>query len=93
MCLDTLGALEDLEEQGRLLVLPCKVGDTIWLVDFEEKAYDEADVCSIEVDTKDNRILINSNYEVGTYAFDNYVFYSKEEAESALENMKGEEHE
>jgi hypothetical protein len=35
MCLDKLGALEDLEEQGRLLVLPCKVGDTLYCVGTE----------------------------------------------------------
>lgn len=79
---------EDAEEQGLLLRLPCKVGDTIYLVDFEEKAWDEAIVNSIEIDTRDNRILINSDYEIGTWAEDNYVFYSKEEAEQALERMK-----
>lgn len=26
---------EDLEEQGRLAVLPCKIGDTVWLVETE----------------------------------------------------------
>lgn len=84
---DKLAEYEDIEEQGLLLKLPCKVGDTIYLVDFEEKAYDEATVWSIEIDTKDNRILINSDYEVGTYAFDNYVFYSKEEADKALAEL------
>ena len=85
-----LADYEDKEEQGLLISLPCTVGDTIYLVDFEEKEYDEATVWSIEIDTKDNRILINSDYEVGTYAFDNYVFYSKAEAEEALARMKGE---
>lgn len=28
--LDKLAAYEDVEEQGRLIVLPCKVGDTVW---------------------------------------------------------------
>lgn len=28
--LDKLAACEDLEEQGRLIVLPCKVGDTVY---------------------------------------------------------------
>lgn len=78
----------DAEEQGLLLRLPCKVGDTVYLVDFEEKTWDEATVNSIEIDTRDNRVLINSDYEVGTWSEDNYVFYSKEEAEQALAKMK-----
>ncbi len=85
-----LAEYEDAEEQGLLLRLPCKVGDTVYLVDFEEKAYDEATVWSIEIDTKDNRILINSDYEVGTWAEDGYLFYSREDAEQALKQMKGE---
>ena len=78
----------DAEEQGLLLRLPCKVGDTVYLVDFEEKTWDEATVNSIEIDTRDNRVLINSDYEVGTWSEDSYVFYSKEEAEAALAKMK-----
>ena len=85
---DKLKTYEDAEEQSLLLRLPCKVGDTIYLVDFEEKAWDEAIVNSIEIDTRDNRILINSDYEIGTWAEDNYVFYSKEEAEQALAEMR-----
>lgn len=86
--LKKMKAYRDAEEQGLLLRLPCKVGDTVYLVDFEEMAYDEATVWSIEIDTKDNRILINSDYEVGTWAEDGYVFYSREEAEKALADMQ-----
>ena len=32
---DRLAYYEDLEEQGRLLVLPCKVGDRVWGVEFD----------------------------------------------------------
>ena len=85
-----LGEYEDAEEQGLLLRLPCKVGDTVYLVDFEEKTWDEATVNSIEIDTRDNRVLINSDYEVGTWSKDNYVFYSKEAAEQALARMEKE---
>ena len=31
---EKLGKYEDLEEQGRLIKLPCKVGDTVWDNDF-----------------------------------------------------------
>lgn len=79
---------ERLEEQGLLLRLPCKVGDTVYLVDFEENDYDEATVLSIEIDTRENRILINSDYETGTWSEDSYVFYSQEEAELELANRQ-----
>ena len=33
---EKLGKYEDSEEQGRLFILPCKVGDTVYLVDRDE---------------------------------------------------------
>ena len=38
---------EDLEEQGRLIELPCKVGDTVYYLDDGEIYYDK--VSSIEI--------------------------------------------
>lgn len=35
--LKKLGELEDLEEQGRLIVLPCAIGDTIYEVHYKHK--------------------------------------------------------
>lgn len=34
-CFERLAQYEDLEEQGRLVVLPCKVGDTVYETLFE----------------------------------------------------------
>lgn len=34
LLLEKLGQLEDLEEQGRLIQLPCKLGDHIYDIDF-----------------------------------------------------------
>lgn len=34
MCLDKLGEYENLEEQGLLIKLPCRVGDIIWDNDY-----------------------------------------------------------
>ena len=44
--LGRLAEYEDLEEQGRLISLPCKVGDTVWVITspfnvFEGIEYDE----------------------------------------------------
>ncbi len=33
---ERLKKYEDLEEQGRLLELPCKVGDTVWGIDYNK---------------------------------------------------------
>lgn len=46
LLLDELGKYEDLEEQGRLLRLPCKVGDAVYVVTspfnvFDDIEYDE----------------------------------------------------
>lgn len=83
---------EDADEQGLLLRLPCKVGDIVYLVDFEENSYDVAVVESIELCVVEDKfeILLNSDYEIGTYAFADYVFYSQEEAEQALKEMESE---
>ncbi len=35
MVIERLAAYEDAEEQGRLVVLPCKVGDLVWSADFD----------------------------------------------------------
>lgn len=45
-CCNKLAELEDLEEQGRLLRLPCKVGDAVYVVTspfnvFDDIEYDE----------------------------------------------------
>ena len=32
LLIDKLGKYEDLEEQGRLVKLPCKVGDTVYVI-------------------------------------------------------------
>ena len=38
-CLHKLADYEDVEEQGLLLRLPCKVGDTVWYIDEDDDDY------------------------------------------------------
>lgn len=40
---DRLAYYEDLEEQGRLIVLPCKVGDTLYVVGYCGEIYTHRD--------------------------------------------------
>lgn len=39
-----LASYEDAEEQGRLIVLPCKVGDIIWVIERDEDDEESDDV-------------------------------------------------
>ena len=76
-----LGKLEDLEQQGRLLVLPCAVGDAFWEIDqtwlnpfiYPRKAHSLSHV-------------VYCMERLGKT-----TFLTREEAEAALEKMKGEE--
>lgn len=102
-CLDKLGKLEDLEEKGKLLKLPCAVGDTVY-------AYcGEFGILEYEVDA----IIIGKGitYQCSSYSepigdcpgecldegeadisdFGKTVFLTREEAEAALEIWRGRE--
>ena len=92
---------EDLEEQGLLVRLPCKVGDTVWDNDFgypepyEIKAFSYGYCDSyVEPDIEDQIIFYYENYS-GSIAvafpmseLGKTVFLTREEAEKKLEEMK-----
>ena len=73
---ERLKKYEDLEEQGKLLKLPCSVGDTVYrfyTVDDETKIYEH------HITTLTNIVNIMETGEIGKT-----VFLTKEEAEQAL---------
>lgn len=85
-----LAAYEDAEEQGRLIVLPCEVGDELWFekngqlrcetidrIKFDQTDEDEEPFCSIY--TMSVSILFE---DIGRL-----VWLSREKAEKALEGM------
>ena len=39
LLIEKLGKYEDLEEQGRLIKLPCKVGDTVYVIHYIDRHY------------------------------------------------------
>lgn len=92
-CFTKLAQYDDLEEQGLLLRLPCKIGDTVYSVtrDF----ISEYTICSIEVYNEgfffrwrcEKGIYINvrgfTNYQIGID-----VFLTKAEAEQKLKEME-----
>ena len=92
--IEKLAEYETAEEDGRLVVLPCKIGDVIYVID-------EAECLSIRKTTIEG-ITINergicfmiptkkANMSFGYYNsdFDKAVFFSIEEAEKALKEIE-----
>ena len=93
---EKLQRYEDLEEQDRLIELPCKIGDTVYYINthnrlslFKNTVY-EAKVARFVTTRYGTSIVIQIRNEYGCtelYSEDNYnktVFLTKEEAEAAL---------
>ena len=86
--LDQLGAYEDAEEQGLLLRLPCKVGDTAWYV-CRSGMY-EVEIDSFVVNIN---LFVNVSYYIGCERFGKTLtpyktlFFTREEAKAKLKEM------
>lgn len=78
---EKLKSYEDAEEQGRLIKLPCKVGDTVYHV---------VQGRIVEVSNVDLFFLLLS---VAENRFNNSVFLTKSEAEAKLKELRGRENE
>ena len=102
IALDRLKEYQQLEEQGLLLKLPCKVGDTVWDNDLGRncsytitgysfgKADNYIDEPVTEIDTVYYYEYLNGSI-VGSFAASEIgksVFLTKAEAEQALQRMK-----
>ena len=88
--LKELQKYKDLEEQGRLIELPCKIGDTVWDIKWWD---DTTETRVIDGKTYFRRVMkhkvTKSKFKLFDYEnFGKTVFLTKEEAESAL---KGED--
>ena len=91
---------EDLEEQGRLVKLPCKVGDKIFL-DFAGvgKDIDKFTVKDFHLDCfEDGETILFCDYEsndktlsgqIDVTEFGKTVFLTKAEAEAKLKELRG----
>lgn len=78
-------AWKQAESDGRLVVLPCKVGDVVYQRDSYGNLY-EATVQSIVIDNR-RMIFITSGIGFDCDAIGKSVFLTREEAEKALEGM------
>lgn len=84
--LEELKRYRDLEEQGRLLVLPCKVGDTVYEI-LEETVPNHYFYIS-EHKVQDVSVkAVKYADEWEPYDYEN-LYFTREEAEAALEGRK-----
>lgn len=91
--LNRLTELETAIENGMLMFLPCKVGDSLWHIQYN-LTIEEAVVDNIEVlcdgDTKIRVHFVNVQAGTTFYgsAMGKYYFTSEEAAKKALEGIK-----
>ena len=88
--LSKLCDLEDVEQQGRLVVLPCKVGDTVYRIVNDAEPHITKDlVCEIRVSASVTLVIsLIGDRIICEDDFGKIVFLSYQEAEAAL---KGED--
>ena len=95
--LDRLKELVEADREGRCVVLPCKIGDTVY--DIQMEKITEKTIISIPflLSKSVNHLClhaINNRDALTTIDTENLgktVFLTREEAEAALKKMKGEE--
>ena len=79
---------EDLEEQGRLITLPCKIGDTVYGIRRYQDRIVKAGTVSEMFYNRDGELIIAIKYVCRGH-WGEKIFRTLEEAETAL---KGAEH-
>jgi hypothetical protein len=85
--LEKLADYEDLEEQGLLVRLPCKVSDSAFII--VGKDVSKQKIRKVEI--SDNGIIFKTNKQKRTFSiagFGESVFLTREEAEKKLEEMQ-----
>lgn len=85
---------QSLEEQGRLVKLPCKVGDTVYKVNKASKKVSQHKVIKFEIDKTDvtayTMQIIFENYDFCfSHHFGETIFLTKSEAEAKLKELRG----
>ena len=95
---ERLRELYKADKDGRVVVLPCKVGDTVWIVGAVRKLYSAkvrtffcghpSAVCGRDPDGHIHMIR-TTECDIPMQEFGKTVFLSREEAEKALQEMEG----
>ena len=93
--IDKLAQYEDLEEQGRLLMLPCKVGDTVYAIGFNNNKPIICESVVLRILITEKEIVFNvkvDEFEINSQLkqsmFGKTVFLTKSEAEQKLKEME-----
>lgn len=89
---EKLKKYEDAEEQGLLLKLPCKIGDTVYsireLCDLKgTKVVSEFTVCRFELKKLQQFVVNFDGHRLNIANFGKTIFLSKKEAEKALADI------
>ena len=96
--IDRIRELAEADKDGRVVVLPCKVGDTVWIVGAVRKLYSakvRAFFCgnpsAVRGRDPDGHIhmIRTTECDIPMQEFGKTVFLSREEAEKALRGMEG----
>ena len=96
---DKLAEYEDLEEQGKLLKLPCAAGDTVYYSDNEyyftvlpvkvdEIAVMESNVILYKCLLFDGNGDVETQFDFDKDDFGKTAFFTREEAEAALKELE-----
>ena len=88
-CIDHIRDLLQAEQDGRLVVLPCKVGDDVWFVRKfgKEQCIKRAEVSCINIEFR-GEVFVSARRISGGYS-GKTVFLTREEAEAALKGGEG----
>lgn len=85
-----LAHYEDLEEAGRLIELPCKIGDTVYGIRrYHNERKVQSGIVSEMYFTRENRLIIVIKHVCRGYWGEN-IFGSFEEAKAALKERETE---
>ena len=92
--IDKLAEYEDLEEQGRLVILPCKVGDTLYrLVPNLYREYVEIKIAQFVINKNGIYFMTDKGVSWSADKIGKTVFLTKSEAEAKLKELRGGENE
>lgn len=91
---EKLGKYEDLEEQGRLINLPCMVGSDIYAItfDYEKEQYEITKSKIIEINQNCNGWFFRSLISIPAFKINDFgksVFLARDEAEAKLKELRG----
>nr|DAQ28178.1 MAG TPA: hypothetical protein [Caudoviricetes sp.] len=84
---------EDLEEQGRLIKLSCKVGDTVYYINPDKNTINELVVYGFDIRPLQRFVYDYMGARLNFNQFGKTVFLTKSEAEAKLKELRGGENE